>query len=112
MHPSYEVPRTYRAKVEGALKEQDLRRLREGIELDDGETAPAKVRQLNPDEIEITIHEGRKRQVRRMLEAVGHPVIELERTALGPLRLQGLEPGRHRELTPAEVERLWKNQPS
>ena len=111
MHPSYEVPRTYRAKVEGALKEQDLRRLREGIELDDGMTALAKVREIG-EEIELTIHEGRKRQVRRMLEAVGHPVTELERIALGPLRLEGLQRGEHRELTPAEVERLWKNQPS
>jgi 23S rRNA pseudouridine2605 synthase len=112
MHPSYEVPRTYRAKVEGAVKERDLRRLREGIGLADGSTAPAKVRQLAADHIELTIHEGRKRQVRRMLEAVGHPVKALERTALGPLRLENLEPGEHRELTPAEVERLWKNQPS
>ena len=110
MHPSYEVPRTYRAKVDGRVEEPDLRRLREGVELDDGKTAPAKVRQVNPGEIELTIHEGRKRQVRRMLEAVGHPVQDLERTALGPLRLEGLARGEYRELTPAEVERLWKNQ--
>jgi 23S rRNA pseudouridine2605 synthase len=98
--------------VDGAVKEKDLKRLREGIELDDGKTAPANVRQVKPDEIELTIHEGRKRQVRRMLEAVGHPVVELERTALGPLRLQGLGRGEHRRLTPAEVESLWKNQSS
>ena len=109
MHPSYEVPRTYRAKVRGAVTEDDLRRLREGIELEDGRTAPAKARRVGQD-IELTIHEGRKRQVRRMLEAVGHPVVELERIALGPLRLQGLGRGEHRRLTPAEVETLWKNQ--
>ena len=109
MHPSYEVPRTYRARVEGAVKDADLQKLREGIELDDGKTAPASVRRVGQD-IELTIHEGRKRQVRRMLEAVGHPVVALERTALGPLRLRNLRPGEHRRLTPAEVETLWKNQ--
>jgi 23S rRNA pseudouridine2605 synthase len=109
-HPKYEVPKTYRARVKGAATEKDLRRLREGVELDDGRTSPAKARRTAEGEIEITIHEGRKRQVRRMLEELGHPVIELERIALGPLRLKGLEPGEHRRLTPAEVERLWKNQ--
>jgi 23S rRNA pseudouridine2605 synthase len=110
MHPRYEVPRTYRAKVKGALKEGDLRHLREGVDLDDGPTLPAKVRRIAKDQIELTIREGRKRQVRRMLEAVEHPVTDLERIAIGPLRLKGLEPGAHRRLTPAEVERLWKNQ--
>ncbi len=109
MHPSYEVPRTYRATVKGALTEGDLKRLREGIELDDGKTAPARVRMVG-DQVELTIREGRKRQVRRMLEEIGNPVLELERTALGPLRLEGLKRGQHRELTPAEVETLWKNQ--
>jgi 23S rRNA pseudouridine2605 synthase len=109
-HPRYEVPKTYRARVKGALKERDLKQLRDGIELDDGTTHPAKVRRIGTEEIELTIHEGRKRQVRRMLEALGHPVVELKRTALGPLRLKGLAPGDHRPLTPAEVERLWKNQ--
>ena len=112
MHPSYEVPRTYRARVDGAVREADLRRLRDGIELEDGKTSPAKVRQLEPDLIELTIHEGRKRQVRRMLEEVGKPVRELQRTRLGSLGLGDLEPGDYRELTPAEVERLWKNQRS
>jgi 23S rRNA pseudouridine2605 synthase len=110
-HPRYEVPKTYRATVEGGeVAERLLRQLREGIELDDGLTAPAEVRQVAPGEIELTIHEGRKRQVRRMLEAVGHPVIDLQRVALGPLRLERLEEGESRPLTPAEVERLWKNQ--
>jgi 23S rRNA pseudouridine2605 synthase len=110
-HPRYEVPKTYVARTAGGpVKEALLRRLREGIELEDGRTAPAKVRRLGPDEVELTIHEGRKRQVRRMLEEVGHPVLELRREAMGPLRLQGLPEGEHRRLTPAEVERLWKNQ--
>lgn len=108
-HPRYEVPKTYRARVEGTPGDDALERLRGGVELDDGRTAPARVR-ARGSTVELTIHEGRKRQVRRMLEAVGHPVVELERIALGPLTLQGLAPGRHRRLTPAEVETLWKNQ--
>jgi 23S rRNA pseudouridine2605 synthase len=110
MHPRYEVPKTYVATVEGPVKESGLRRLREGVELDDGPTSPAQVRQLRPATVELTIHEGRKRQVRRMLEAIGHPVTDLRRVQLGDLRLEGLAEGEHRRLTPAEVERLWKNQ--
>jgi 23S rRNA pseudouridine2605 synthase len=106
-HPSFEVPRTYRAHVRHPpVKEPALRALREGVELEDGLTAPARVRRLAADRLELTIHEGRKRQVRRMCEAVGHPVRSLERVAFGPLRLAGLEPGEHRRLSPAEVERL------
>jgi 23S rRNA pseudouridine2605 synthase len=106
-HPSFAVPRTYRAHVRHPpLKEPALRALREGVELEDGPTAPARVRRLGPDRLELTIHEGRKRQVKRMCEAVGHPVKRLERVAFGPLRLGGLEPGEHRRLTAAEVERL------
>jgi 23S rRNA pseudouridine2605 synthase len=106
-HPSFEVPRTYRARVRHPpLKEPALRALREGVELEDGPTAPAQVRKLAADRLELTIHEGRKHQVKRMCEAVGHPVRELQRVAFGPLRLGGLEPGEHRRLTPAEVERL------
>ena len=109
-HPRYEVPKTYVATVEGGeIEERALRQLRDGIELDDGRTAPAKIRQRRDGTVELTIHEGRKRQVRRMLEAVGHPVTDLKRVALGPLRLEGLAEGEHRRLTPAEVERLWKN---
>jgi 23S rRNA pseudouridine2605 synthase len=105
-HPSFEVPRTYRARVEGRPDERALRALREGIELDDGRTAPARVRRVGPHELELTIHEGRKRQVKRMLAAVGHPVVGLRRVAFGPLRLGDLAPGRARRLTAAEVERL------
>jgi len=106
-HPSFEVPKTYRAVVRNPpVREPALRRLREGVELEDGRTSPAKVRRIAPGELELTIHEGRKRQVRRMCEAVGHRVESLERVAFGPLRLGTLPPGGHRRLTPAEVERL------
>jgi 23S rRNA pseudouridine2605 synthase len=106
-HPRYGVPRTYLARVEGGpVPEHALRRLRDGVELDDGPTAPAKARQLERGVLELTIKEGRKRQVRRMCEAIGHPVIELTRIAFGPLRLKDLAPGQHRRLTQAEIERL------
>jgi 23S rRNA pseudouridine2605 synthase len=106
-HPSFEVPRTYHAKVRHPpVREQALQRLRDGVELDDGKTAPARVKRLAHDRLEITIHEGRKRQVRRMCEAVGHRVIELQRVAFGPLGLRGLGPGKSRRLKDAEVERL------
>ena len=106
-HPSFEVPRTYRARVANApVNEPAIRSLREGVELEDGITAPAKVRRLSSNHLELTIHEGRKRQVKRMLEAVGHPVRSLERVAFGPLRLGALEEGEYRELKPAEIEQL------
>jgi 23S rRNA pseudouridine2605 synthase len=101
MHPRYEVPKTYRAKVaRPPVGERALRALRDGIELDDGRTAPASVRAVRADVLELTIHEGRKRQVRRMCDAVGHPVVAL------PLTLGDLPVGGHRKLTAAEVERL------
>jgi 23S rRNA pseudouridine2605 synthase len=106
-HPSFEVPRTYRARIANApINEPALKQLRDGVELEDGLTAPAKVRRLSSNHIELTIHEGRKHQVKRMFDAVGHPVRALERVAYGPLRLGGLEEGAHRALTPAEIERL------
>jgi 23S rRNA pseudouridine2605 synthase len=106
-HPSFEVPKTYRAVVRNPpVREPALRKLREGIELDDGRTSPAKVRRISSSELEITIHEGRKRQIRRMCEAIDHRVESLERVAFGPLRLGSLPVGGHRRLTPAEVERL------
>jgi 23S rRNA pseudouridine2605 synthase len=105
-HPSFEVPKTYRARVEGRVEERALRLLRDGVALEDGRTAPARVRRVSAHELELTIHEGRKRQVRRMLEAVGHRVVNLRRVAFGPLRLGELAAGRHRRLTAAEVQRL------
>ncbi len=113
-HPSFEVPRTYRARVAGPpLREPALQRLRDGVRLEDGVTAPARVRRLGAHELEITLHEGRNRQVRRMCEAVGHPVRSLTRIRFGPLELGDLQPGAHRRLSGADVGRLrdtvWKN---
>jgi len=108
-HPRYEVPKTYLATVEpGRVSDRDLRALREGVELDDGVTSPASVRQVKFGLLEITIREGRKRQVRRMVEAIGHRVVALERVAFGPLRLEKLAPGKYRRLSAAEIERLRK----
>jgi 23S rRNA pseudouridine2605 synthase len=106
-HPSFEVPKTYRAHVANPpVRDKALAALREGVELEDGRTAPARVKRLGGDALEITIHEGRKRQVRRMCEAVGHPVKRLERIAFGSLRLDGLAPGAHRRLSAGEVAAL------
>jgi 23S rRNA pseudouridine2605 synthase len=106
-HPSFEVDKTYRARVAGApVGEQALRRLRRGVELEDGRTAPARVRAVGRDTLEITIHEGRKRQVRRMCEAVGHPVKTLTRIRFGPLELGDLSPGAARRLTARELAAL------
>jgi 23S rRNA pseudouridine2605 synthase len=105
-HPRYGVPKTYRASVAKApIKEEALEQLRMGVELDDGRTAPAEAKRIAPDKIELTIREGRKRQVRRMLDAVGHPVKSLQRVQFGPLKLD-LGEGAFRQLTKAEIERL------
>jgi 23S rRNA pseudouridine2605 synthase len=105
-HPSYGVEKVYVAEVGGKPGDAVLQKLRDGVELDDGVTSPAQVRRLGPNTLELTIHEGRNRQVRRMLEAVGHPVRSLHRSTYAGLTLEGLEPGRWRELEPSEVERL------
>jgi 23S rRNA pseudouridine2605 synthase len=105
-HPRYGVEKTYVADVEGRPDDAALERLRRGVELADGVTAPAVVRRLGRSRLELTIHEGRNRHVRRMLEAVGHPVLRLHRSAYAGLTLEGLEPGAWRELEPSDVERL------
>jgi 23S rRNA pseudouridine2605 synthase len=105
-HPRYGVEKVYEAEVEGEPDDAALDALRTGIDLDDGRTAPARVRRLAPKRIELVLHEGRNHQVRRMLEAVGHPVTRLHRSAYAGLTLEGLEPGHWRELEPSEVERL------
>jgi 23S rRNA pseudouridine2605 synthase len=106
-HPRFEVPKTYRAVIaSGPLRERELRALRAGVELDAGRSAPARVRRVSADTVELTIHEGRKRQVRRMLEAVGHPVRRLERIRFGTVTLGGLSEGASRRLEPSEVESL------
>jgi 23S rRNA pseudouridine2605 synthase len=105
-HPRYEVAKVYVADVEGEPSDEALRELADGVELDDGRTAPAEARRLGPSRIELTLHEGRKHQVKRMCEAVGHPVRRLHRHAYAGLTLGDLAPGRWRELTAAEVEGL------
>jgi 23S rRNA pseudouridine2605 synthase len=105
-HPRYEVEKVYEADVEGEPDDEALRRLAEGVELEDGVTAPARVRRLAPSRVELSIHEGRNRQVRRMLEAVGHPVGRLHRSRYAGLTVEGLEPGRWRELAADEVATL------
>jgi 23S rRNA pseudouridine2605 synthase len=105
-HPRYEVDKVYEAEVEGEPDDEALRRLAEGVDLDDGATAPARVRRLEPTRIELTIHEGRKHQVKRMLEAVGHPVRRLHRSRYAGLTVEGLAPGKWRELGDEEVAAL------
>jgi 23S rRNA pseudouridine2605 synthase len=106
-HPRFEVPKTYRAHVGGGpMGDTALRKLREGVRLEDGITAPARVRRCGRGVLELTIHEGRNRQIRRMCEAVGHPVSELCRIAFGPLKLGDLAAGAHRKLSTGELERL------
>src|SRR5687768_14048177 len=96
-HPRYEVDKVYEADVEGEPSDETLRRLAEGIELDDGPTAPAEARRLGPSRLELTLHEGRKHQVKRMCGAVGHPVRRLHRSRYAGLDLAGLQPGAWRE---------------
>ncbi len=105
-HPSFGVDKEYLAQVEGDPGPGALRQLRDGVELDDGTTAPAKVSSPGPGLLKLTIHEGRNRQVRRMCDAVGHPVVRLVRTRIGPLRDTELTPGEWRELTQDEVRSL------
>jgi 23S rRNA pseudouridine2605 synthase len=107
-HPRYEVDKVYEAEVEGEPDDQALRRLAEGVELEDGPAAPAKVRRLGPSRLELTIHEGRKHQVKRMCDAVGHPVRRLHRSRYAGLDLSGLERGEWRLLSPDELDSLRK----
>jgi 23S rRNA pseudouridine2605 synthase len=105
-HPSFGVEKEYLAEVVGTPSRGALRRLREGVDLDDGRTAPATVGVVEPSVLRVAIHEGRNRQVRRMCEAVGHPVVRLVRTRIGPLTDRRLAPGEWRPLEPAEVRGL------
>jgi 23S rRNA pseudouridine2605 synthase len=105
-HPSHEVDKVYVAEVEGDPTPAEIARLEGGIDLADGRSAPAQARRLGPGRVELTIHEGRKHQVKRMLAAVGHPVLHLHRSVYAELTLEGLEPGAWRELEAWEVERL------
>lgn len=105
-HPRYEVDKAYRARLRRPPSDRELERLRRGVELEDGPTAPAEVTRTGEREIEIVLREGRNRQVRRMLEAVGNEVVSLRRVRFGPLELGDLAEGEARRLSPQEVERL------
>jgi 23S rRNA pseudouridine2605 synthase len=108
-HPSHEIDKVYVADVDGIVTRAALAALEQGVELDDGRTAPATAKRLGPSRVELTIHEGRKHQVKRMLAAVGHPVRHLHRSVYAGLTLEGLEPGQWRELEPAEIARLQRS---
>jgi 23S rRNA pseudouridine2605 synthase len=108
MHPAFGVEKEYVVEVQGTLSREVLGRLRRGVHLEDGVTAPARVHQLGPRTARVIIHEGRKRQVRRMFDAVGHPVSRLVRVRVGPVNDDGLGPGQVRELAPNEVMALWE----
>ena len=105
-HPRYEVAKTYRARLAKSPRERELARLREGVDLEDGPTAPAEVRKVTDREIEIVLREGRNRQVRRMVDAVGNRVVALKRIGFGPLGLGDLAEGKARRLSAREVEQL------
>ena len=107
-HPAFGVEKEYIAHVEGRPGRGVLRRLREGVDLDDGATAPAKVAMIEPSVIRLTIHEGRNRQVRRMCEAVGHPVVRLVRSRIGPLADHRLKPGQYRRVEGDELLSLQR----
>jgi 23S rRNA pseudouridine2605 synthase len=108
-HPRYDIPKTYLVELVRAPAEADLDRLRNGVRLDDGPTAPADVERLGERQIEITIREGRKRQVRRMVEAIGNEVEDLTRIRIGPLDLGDLRRGEARHLDNREIDALWKD---
>lgn len=110
-HPSKEITKTYQVKVSEMFSDNDLRLLEEGVRLKDGMTAPARVRKMKLTDqnswVELTIHEGRYRQVRRMCEALGHPVLKLKRVKVGKLDLKGVPLGMYRELTQSEVRAMF-----
>jgi len=112
LHPSKKISKTYLVKVKGVLEEEKITKLRKGIKLKDRMTAPAMVKKIRKAEnnswLEITIHEGRKRQIRRMLEIIGHPVLKLKRIRINGVELGGLEPGDIRYLTSEEINRIKK----
>jgi 23S rRNA pseudouridine2605 synthase len=108
-HPRYGVRRTYRVRLRRRPSDAELMRLRHGVDLDDGPTAPARVRRLSPRVLELTLREGRNRQVRRMAAAIGNEILALERIRFGAIRLGDLGVGEARRLSGAELERLWKD---
>ncbi len=115
IHPSHKVPKTYLVKVKGIIEEKDLEKLRRGIKLEDGITAPAQIRRIRMPKteknswLEVVIYEGKKRQIRRMFQRVGHPVLKLKRTRIDGISLGDLKPGQWRYLTSEEIKRLKKS---
>ncbi|HHN65689.1 MAG TPA: rRNA pseudouridine synthase [Nitrospirae bacterium] len=115
IHPSYKVPKTYLVKVKGIVEEKDLNKLRKGIMLEDGMTAPARIRRIRMPKternswLEITIHEGKKRQIRRMFQRIRHPVLKLKRIRIDGISLGNLPPGQWRYLSPEEIQKLRKS---
>ncbi|HET9850538.1 MAG TPA: pseudouridine synthase [Candidatus Saccharimonadales bacterium] len=105
-HPSFEIDKVYEAKVRGKITPEILNKLSIGVEFDGRVSAPAKAKALPDNVVELTIHEGKKHQVKKMLAAVGLPVVKLRRTKYGPLTLAGLKPGQWRELSPGEISNL------
>jgi 23S rRNA pseudouridine2605 synthase len=108
-HPRYGVAKTYRARLGGRIGDRELERLRRGVELEDGPTAPVEVKRLGEREIEVVLREGRNRQLRRMIEAVGNRVVALRRVGFGSLALGRLAEGGARRLADREIARLWKD---
>lgn len=108
-HPRYEVPKAYRVKLARPIADREIAALGRGVRLDDGPTAPTQVKRIGRDEIEIVLREGRNRQVRRMAEAVGNRVTELQRIRIGSLRLGRLAVGAARQLRQPEIEQLWED---
>lgn len=114
-HPSYNVPKTYLVKVKGLVEEKDLNKLRKGIMLEDGMTAPANIKRIRMPKteknswLEVTIHEGKKRQVRRMFQRIRHPVLKLKRIRIDGISLGNLPPGQWHYLTPQEIQKLRKS---
>jgi 23S rRNA pseudouridine2605 synthase len=106
MHPSFGVDKVYEATTDGKITDEIIKKLEQGVELEDGKTSPAKARRLSANKVELTVHEGRKHQIKRMLAAVGLPVKQLHRSKYSGLDLVGLKPGEWRNLTPREVARL------
>jgi len=113
LHPTKKLPKTYHVKVKGVLDEAQIEQLEKGIYLDDGKTAPAKIKPMRKTKenswVEVVLHEGKKRQIRRMMMRVGHPVIKLLRVKVGSIKIDGLAPGEMRTLAPEEIEAIMLN---
>ena len=108
MHPRYEIEKTYRVRIDGELKDSDVKEIENGIIVDGKKTWPGKINKIKPGIFDITIHEGRNRIVRKMMSALGHSVLSLKRIAIGGVKINGLQTGRYRNLTSDEINKLLK----